>query len=445
MTNFEKHIERAGERERLTETEKARMFSVIQQYMAHKPLRMPASGVTSVWSISWVSIIHRPLAAALVLVLVCGSGISYAAETALPGDALYAVKTMVTEPVRVALATDAEAKVEVQIELAERRIAEAAELAADGRLDAETQEELAIAFESHADAAALRMEEIEKEDSSAATEFSSSFETRLAAHESILASVQSEKDPDSRLSRAIRTRGLAVADIRTRAEKKLAVSADMDIAADAMAMTMPLKFATPETAPATETEASSTDPEIDTKAAKRMYGAAEKKLVAIKKNRSKIAKLEGSERAEIEAEIEHAEILVEEGKDHLDGKEAALAYHSFQESLIISERLDVFLMASPALAKVRSRNARNSQNAANVRTTATMEAMNARDDARAFGAPTSSGEQFSTQLDASSSNKVIPPSIQIFVPIIDELIVPEHEGEDASSTIQLESETPINL
>ena len=143
---FEKLIEKIGSEYSLSTDERAKMSRVVREYMAHKPMRARQGYAVSV-SYTWFAFIHRPLAAALVLVLVGGTGISYAAENALPGDSLYSVKTYVNEPVRVALATNAEAKAEVQIELAERRIDEAATLAAEGRLDNATQQDLTVALD----------------------------------------------------------------------------------------------------------------------------------------------------------------------------------------------------------------------------------------------------------------------------------------------------------
>ncbi|MEK7098539.1 MAG: DUF5667 domain-containing protein, partial [Patescibacteria group bacterium] len=209
---FEKLIEKTGSEYKLSDGERAKMSRVVREYMQFKPIVKPlreAPTYSISVSSSWFSFAHRPIAAALVLVLVFGSGVSYAAENALPGDALYSIKTYVNEPTRLALASGAEAKAEIQIEFAERRIEEATILAAEGRLDENTEGELAVAFESHAASAAEHMTAADEDDSSTSVELASRFETRLVAHEKILAEVEAGREEDDaphtmRLADAIR-------------------------------------------------------------------------------------------------------------------------------------------------------------------------------------------------------------------------------------------------
>jgi len=89
----------------------------------------------------------------IALVIAVSGGVSVAAETSVPGDILYSVKTSVNEKVRGALATSAEAEAEWQVRLAERRLEEAAKLEARGTLDADVEQELSDAFNEHAEAA----------------------------------------------------------------------------------------------------------------------------------------------------------------------------------------------------------------------------------------------------------------------------------------------------
>ena len=379
---FEKLMEKVGKEYSLSSDERAKMTHVIREYVAHKPLATNSRGdtstyrgVTSIWTSIWILFIHRPLAAALVLVLVFGTSVSYAAENALPGDALYSVKTHINEPTRLALApleaglltgrATAEVKAGIQIELAERRIEEAATLSAEGRLDENTQEQLAVAFESHADEVAKENEKVESEDSGATLELSARFETRLAAHEAVLAEVSEPSiDAEGRLSSAIRERGVAVASIRSRAEQHVAVHIGEEdtqpIAArraEPEIMTMSLKAASAmDAATADLTLAAATEPaSYDEKAAKRMRTSAEKQLKALKKTaRSYLARLDASAKVEAEAQLKEAESLLDEGKDSI-GDDSTAAFLAFQSSLSISEKLDVVLKASPAIAKARSR------------------------------------------------------------------------------------------
>lgn len=438
MTNFEKHIEKAAREYSLSSDEKARMHRVVTSYMRFKPIRGAQAGVRAT-TFMWVAYLHRPIALALILVLASSGTITYAAEGALPGDALYAIKTNVNESVRVALATNAEAKAEVRIELAERRIEEAVTLAAEGRLDENTQNDLAAAFESHAESAAEEIEAIEVDDSSAATELSSRFETKLAAHEDVLAEVRAGLDNDATrgLSAAIRSKGMAVASIRTRAESRGGVSTHVDVALDAarMAMTMSLKSGEPEAATDTGVEAEE-QPVPDDRAAKRMRDAAEKQLKTAQK-KLKSAKLQGETRARAEAQLEFAEELIDDGRDLLDDDDIALAFHAFQESLVISEKMQVMTKAEPALAKARSSGRTTNRDSRapseNVRAaapaTATIKVETAATSAVGIGGaldvqvmtapaldPATATPE--TESDATTSRplKIVPPSLQIFIP-----------------------------
>ena len=134
----------------------------------------------------------RTVVAALLIVVLVGSGTAYAAEGALPGEPLYAVKININESMRVALAPTPAGKAQVHAQLAERRVKEAEALAATGRLDTGTSESLAANFESHvanADEFAL---EIAHEDPVAATELKVKLSASLEAHGTILATLGAE-------------------------------------------------------------------------------------------------------------------------------------------------------------------------------------------------------------------------------------------------------------
>jgi hypothetical protein len=376
MNDITNHIKKAADSVRLSEIEKHDMKHILREYMAHKPF--PQEGYSSV-SIHWFSFswIKQPLAAALALVFIFGGGVSFAAESALPGDALYSVKTKVNESVKVALATDTEAKANIQMELAERRIEEAAALAAENRLDTETESELAAAFEAHAESATQEVATIDEEDSSAAAEITSRFEMRLAAHEAVLSLVSENADATNTLTDAIRVRGLAVADIRARAEERMAVSAPIAVAmslamdaADSATDTMTMKaapatmMAAPTEEPASEARtmqaenAAATTNEatasVDSRAAARMKASAEAQLKAAQK-KLRSSKTSGEVRAQAEAELAIADDRIEEGRTFIKDKAHAQAYHAFQQSLVISERLNVMLKSKTALQKANER------------------------------------------------------------------------------------------
>lgn len=93
------------------------------------------------------------IAKIIASVLVAGSllGTSYAAEFALPGQALYAFKVGVNESVRAAFTFGAEADAKWEIEKIERRAKEKMELAARAQATVKTEAEIASRSQSSAD------------------------------------------------------------------------------------------------------------------------------------------------------------------------------------------------------------------------------------------------------------------------------------------------------
>jgi len=391
MTRFEDTIKKAGDGSEytLSASERGKMDRVVHEYIAMQPLPHAPSYSVSL-SYSWFSFAHRPMAAALVLVLVFGSGVSYAAENALPGDALYPVKTYINEPAKVALATNAEAKAEVQIELAERRIEEAAFLAAEGRLDEETEDNLAVAFESHAEAVAEHIAEADQDDGGIGVELASRFENRLAAHENILLEVEDEGGAghSMRLADAIRAAsetavnisvGTAVAltiaaegpsvtpesDMAVTMETGAEIAAEpavatMSVAADAPAPEMATRSAKAAVAIAMPIPAPA--PTIDAKTISRMKAAAEKSLKNAQKKFKSAKSLSAEARAQAEADLMLADSLMTEGSQHLEADAESQAYAAFKESFRVSEQTSVYIKAAPTLEKARSRGKNNRTN-----------------------------------------------------------------------------------
>lgn len=92
------------------------------------------------------------LSLSLIIVLVfAGTGVSFAAEDALPGDALYAVKVNINEEVRDAFAVHPENKARWSMEKARRRLFEAEILADRNELDEEKESKLLEKFSSHSE------------------------------------------------------------------------------------------------------------------------------------------------------------------------------------------------------------------------------------------------------------------------------------------------------
>jgi hypothetical protein len=123
----------------LTERERTNirlhLAALVDEYPATAPLRVRAGGRISEALASRHTLFgSRSVAAALVLVMVVGVTTSYAAETALPGDPLYAVKVNINEPVERATVAASQSSTQWDVTLTSRRLEEAEKLAASGTL-----------------------------------------------------------------------------------------------------------------------------------------------------------------------------------------------------------------------------------------------------------------------------------------------------------------------
>lgn len=98
--------------------------------------------------------------AGMLIVVILGSGISFAAENSLPGELLYPVKLNFNEEVRSLTLFSEEEKTEWETRRAERRIEEGEKLFVKGNLNEEKRKEIEEAFTRHADRAERGLEKI---------------------------------------------------------------------------------------------------------------------------------------------------------------------------------------------------------------------------------------------------------------------------------------------
>lgn len=176
---------------RLSESEKAVMHANI--FGTPSPVQVTKSQYVTVSHYSWFSARFVTAMAAFLIVMLGGSTV-YASQAALPGDVLYTVKVGVAEPVRAALAFSSKAKLSVHTEIAEERLEEAQELAAEGRLSADAALQIETSLEAHVqevEALALKVEEVNPD---VAGEVSATLESALAINSAILASLGDESD-----------------------------------------------------------------------------------------------------------------------------------------------------------------------------------------------------------------------------------------------------------
>lgn len=127
-------------KEALTDEERDRMRSDLRLFVADHPVQRSFADSLREWAraarepFAAVPLLLRPLPAALAALLCVGVGASYAAEGALPGDLLYAVKINVNEEVRGAFALSDPARAGWKAAQLSRRLQEAEALAVRGDL-----------------------------------------------------------------------------------------------------------------------------------------------------------------------------------------------------------------------------------------------------------------------------------------------------------------------
>ncbi len=132
--------------------------------------------------------------AMLLIVFVGGREAVFASEESLPGDALYAVKVNIVEPVRARLTFSQEAKAEYESTRAKKRMVEAETLASTGNLDETKQKEIAVLLETHTKALEKSLIELDKEKSSdKIDDIVRNFQAGMNAHAKVLDIIDSDQ------------------------------------------------------------------------------------------------------------------------------------------------------------------------------------------------------------------------------------------------------------
>jgi hypothetical protein len=108
------------------------------------------------------------IAIALLIAAALGGGTALAAQQSLPGDPLWGFKVHVNEGVQGALSTSHQSKADWDIAAIQSRLAEAQTLEAQGKLDAQTQSDIAANFNEHAQGAEDAISKLEAAGNAAA-------------------------------------------------------------------------------------------------------------------------------------------------------------------------------------------------------------------------------------------------------------------------------------
>lgn len=167
MINDDKELIQVMKTIRLSEAARERVRAELSAYADLHA--MPVAGAHSFDLGAFVMaalIRSRPFAAGALAVLIAlgtGSSATFAAESALPGEALYPVKVLVNEPVAAVFAGSGEAKARYHAKLAVRRVEEAVALEARGALTTDVEQALAVRFEAETEKAVRAAEKLESD------------------------------------------------------------------------------------------------------------------------------------------------------------------------------------------------------------------------------------------------------------------------------------------
>lgn len=182
----------------LTAVEKSDVRARLAAYMALTPRRAVTATIVAArgrWFDAFALHKSAAVVALVVAVSLSATGVSYAAESALPGDVLYAVKVGVNEEVVAAFARNEERKAEWEAERAARRLAEAERLAERGRLDESRRVELESRYAAHVNRAQEKIEKLrgmQDDGPGHAAEVEVRLTGAIAAHERIIAAIASQ-------------------------------------------------------------------------------------------------------------------------------------------------------------------------------------------------------------------------------------------------------------
>lgn len=182
----------------LSNDEKSVMNKNILEFMNSHPLPSepePTSRLTHMFSAFTVfNRKHMFATMAAVLVVLLTGSVSYAAEGSFPGQPLYPIK-QINEEVKAAISVTAEADAQWNTRRVERRLEEAATLAATGKLDAEKETQIQKSIESQLKTATIKIKKLESKGKvEAAADLSTRLNNDLIVHEQILSSFEEKKN-----------------------------------------------------------------------------------------------------------------------------------------------------------------------------------------------------------------------------------------------------------
>lgn len=204
MKSFDTELKKYAEKINLKVSERRELRERILSYMEYHPLKkhaLTSDELTSAIPGESFSTLHfninslytRFAGGVLILFLIAAP---FAAEKAVPGDVLYLVKTGFNESIQGQLANSPYEKIEFGTKLMERRIAEARELAGEGKLTEEVKTQIAEDVKGHTTAVQVGLAELRTQDADGAAIAEIAFNASLEV-QSVVLGVEESTENDS--------------------------------------------------------------------------------------------------------------------------------------------------------------------------------------------------------------------------------------------------------
>lgn len=185
---------------RLSESERAairtRLVACMREHPVATPLRLRIKAALARPFSHMVLPRYAHFAlASMLLVCMIGSGTAYASMLSLPGDTLYSLKVDLIEPLSGVFVLSPQAKAEWSAQLANRRLVEAEDLAAQGKLTPDTSTIVTTQLQSVTQAFDESVQTLQDDnDTAAALDAQTTMTAALQAHQQVLASVAPQSD-----------------------------------------------------------------------------------------------------------------------------------------------------------------------------------------------------------------------------------------------------------
>jgi hypothetical protein len=196
MKSFHKDLAAYAEKTRLSARERSELRERLSTYMEYHPLpkRMRTAHTTPAASRAAARLflaatrgVYARIAASALALLLLVVSIPFAAESAVPGDILYPIKT-INENIRAQFISSPYEKVQFETELLQRRISEARLLAQEGKLDEATEAQIAETVKDQAAATQRSITDLKASDADEAAIAAITFGSTLDVQSAFFAS-----------------------------------------------------------------------------------------------------------------------------------------------------------------------------------------------------------------------------------------------------------------